>query len=110
MRLAYRFYENERIDGELCVMCFSWLLYPPILENYKDGTNIKKFYRLFDVVKFDDDAKNKDFWRVFKVRYSPEELDKVETDNSLKRAIAEHLRCGGTMGNGTGIVVVDEDF
>lgn len=110
LRQAYEFYKNDRKDGKLAVMCFSWLLYSPIFENYKDGSNIKNFYNLFDVIENKPNERNSDFWRVFRLRYSPEILDSVTVDNSLKRAIIDHLKSGGSMGSGSGIIIVDENY
>lgn len=110
LRMAYDFYKDDRKDGKLAVMCFTWLLYPPIFENYKEGTNIKDFYRLFDIIESKSDARNPDFVRVFGVRYSPEVLDSVPVDNSLRLTIRDHLKAGGTMGTGSGIIIVDENY
>ena len=91
-------------------MCFSWLLYSPIFENFKEGSNIKRFYDLFDVIENNPNERNPDFWRVFGVKYSPEALETVSVDNTLRRAIVEHLKNGGSMGHGVGILFVDSDF
>ena len=110
LRRAYRFYESDRRDGRLCVMCFSWLLYSPIFADYKEGSNIRNFYDIFDVIENKPNEKNSDFWRVFGVRYSPEALENAVIDNSLKKAVADHLKSGGSMGSGSGIIVVDENY
>jgi hypothetical protein len=110
LREAYKFYENDRKNGKLAVMCFSWLLYSPIFADYKEGSNLKRFYNLFDVIENRTSETNSDFWRVFKIRYSPEALESIEADNSLKRAILDHIKSGGSMGSGTGIIIVDENY
>ena len=110
LRLAYKFYKDDIKDGKLTVACFSWLLYPPLFADYKEGTNIKDFYNLFNIIDYKDNEKNGDFWRVFGVKYSPEALDSVVVDNSLKRKVYDHLRSGGNMGYGIGIITVDENY
>ena len=110
LRMAYRFFPEEHRDGKLIVCCFSWLLYAPLLADYDENTNIKRFYNLFEIMTGWEDEQNCNFWHVFGVRYSPEALDTVKADNSLRRKVIEHLKNGGTMGNGAGIIFVDENF
>ena len=109
-RKAYRFFKEERRDGKLAVCCFSWLLFAPLLRDYNENSNIKKFYNLFENIENWEDESNANFWHVFGVRYSPEALEKAPKDNSLRRAVIKHLKNGGTMGNGAGIVFVDENY
>ena len=110
LRMAYRFFPEEHRDGRLIVCCFSWLLYAPLMADYDENTNIKRFYNLFEIMTGWEDEPNHNFWHVFGVRYSPEALDKVKADNSLRKKVIEHLKNGGTMGNGAGIIFVDENF
>ena len=110
IRMAYEFYKDDCKDGKLIVACFSWLLYPPLFADYKESSNIKKFYNLFNIIHSMDNEKNSDFWRVFGVKYSPEALDSVVVDNSLKRRVYDHIKSGGNIGNGVGIIVVDENY
>ena len=110
LKAAYRFYTDNLKDGKLILFCESWLLYPPLFDNYNEKSNIKKFYNLFDILKVIDDPKNSDFWRVFNVNYSPMALETVSVDNSLKRTVADHLKNGGTMGEGIGVFIIDENF
>lgn len=110
LRMAYRFFEEEWRDGKLIVCCFSWLLFAPLLKNYDDNTNIKRFYNLFENIENWEDEQNCNFWHVFGVRYSPDALENAPEDNSLRRAVIRHLKNGGTMGNGAGILFVDENF
>lgn len=110
LRMAYRFFPEERRDGKLAVCCFSWLLFAPLLQNYNENSNIKKFYNLFENIENWEDESNANFWHVFGVKYSPEALENAPQDNSLRRAIVSHLKNGGTMGNGAGIIFVDENY
>ena len=61
-------------------------------------------------IRAENNEKNGDFWRVFGVKYSPEALDSVAVDNSLKRKVYDHLKSGGNMGYGVGIIIVDENY
>lgn len=110
LRMAYRFFPEEHRDGRLIVCCFSWLLFAPLFRNYNEGSNIKKFYNLFENIENWEDESNSNFWHVFGVKYSREAFENAPQDNSLRRAVIEHLKNGGTMGNGAGILFVDESF
>lgn len=110
LKEAYRFYSDSLKDGKLILFCESWLLYPPLFENYNEKSNIKKFYNLFDIVKIIDDPENNDFWRVFNTAYTPQSLDNVIADNSLKRIVLDHIKGGGSMGEGVGVLIIDKEF
>ena len=113
LRQAYRFFQDKNMlpsNGKLVVRCMSWLLYPPILEKLDDNTNMKKFYRLFDIVDQGPHEQNHDFWRVFYVPYSEEALQTVPVRTRLERVLVEHLKSGEKMGAGKGFLVVDENY
>ncbi len=110
LRMAYRFFPEERRDGRLIVCCFSWLLFAPLLSDYNESSNVKKFYNLFENIENWEDESNSNFWHVFGVKYSPEALENAVGDNSLRLRVIEHLKNGGTMGNGAGILFVDESY
>lgn len=110
LRMAYRFFPEEHRDGKLAVCCFSWLLFAPLFRDYDENTNIKRFYNLFENIENWEEETNSNFWHVFGVRYSPEVLENSPQDNSLRRRVIEHLKNGGTMGNGAGIIFVDENY
>ena len=113
LRQAYRFFRDKNMlpsNGKLVVRCMSWLLYPPILEQMDDRSNMKKFYRLFDIVDQGPHEQNHDFWRVFYVPYSEEALNTVPTNTSLEKIIVNRLKSGEKMGGGKGFIVVDENY
>lgn len=87
--------------GEMTFSCHSWLLYPPQYEMYSDGSNIKKFYELFDVVESNDT--NEDLWRVF---MTPDcsDISKLTATSSLSEKILARLKEGKTMGQGLGFI------
>ena len=68
LKCAYDFYRPELKDGILPVHLRSWLIYPGHYEVYPDGSNLKSFYELFDVVSGDEKPDNPYIWRVFGVK------------------------------------------
>ena len=108
LKRAYEFYSDELVDGVLRVQCSSWLLYPPHAEHlFPEGSNLIKFYNLFDVFETKSDPTNKDFVRVFDRVYSEDILEDLETDTTLKRNLKEYLLNGNCMGSGYGIILFD---
>lgn len=102
---AYRFFGYTE---PMPVAAASWLLYPPICEEvFKDGSNLKNFYELFDVVEQYEDPNNKNFWRIFNMDYEEGVLDRVPTDNSLRRGIYEFMKSGRHMGVGRCMLLFD---
>ena len=109
LRKAYRFFLPELKDGRMVVTCSSWLLYTPLVEQYNERSNIKKFHDLFHIVNIHHDDTNHDFWRLFFCDYSKETLDTVQAETSLQKIVLAHLKNGGTMGEGTGYLIVDKN-
>lgn len=108
-----RVYENykDRFEGGIVpIYCHSWLLYPPFLEKLKDGSNIKKFSQNFDIVKYHPDFNNGNFWRVFNKEYKDGITKQIPIDNSVKRALAELIENGDSMGLGNGVILLDGNF
>ena len=109
LRKAYRFFLPELKDGKMVVTCSSWLLYTPLVEQYNERSNIKKFHDLFHIVNIHHDDTNHDFWRLFFCDYSKEVLDTVQAETSLQKIVLAHLKNGGTMGEGPGYLIVDKN-
>lgn len=105
---AYEFYQDLFPNGVMPLVCHSWLLYPPhYQEVFPKGSNLRNFCELFDVVHSDADVNNGDFWRVFNCEYSPEALEQVETDTTLRRNLLKFLKSGKTMGYSMGVLLYD---
>lgn len=103
-----RAYKFHGYTEPMPVAAASWLLYPPICEEvFKAGSNLKNFYELFDVVEQYEDPKNKNFWRIFNMDYEEGVLDRVPTDNSLRRGIYEFMKSGRHMGVGRCMLLFD---
>ncbi len=97
---AYKFFGG---NGEKMVFsCHSWLLYPPQYEMYAEGSNLRKFYDIWDITNVEES--NGNFWRVF---YKPEgyDLSKIVPETSLAKKLLEYLKSGGSMGFSRGIYV-----
>lgn len=95
---AYRFYGYTQ---PMPVAAASWLLYPPVCEEvFQPGSNLKNFYELFDVVEQYEDPGNHNFWRIFNMDWEEGVLDKIPTDNSLRRGLYEFMKPGRNMGIG----------
>lgn len=109
LKKAYSFFSDEvREDGVLVFHCDSWMLYAPMAEAvYKDGSNMKAFYELFDVIENRDSDSYPNFWRVYNMQYENGAFDKAPTDTSFRRNLLEYLKNGGKMGSGRGLILFD---
>lgn len=104
LKRAYRFFG---IQGKMYVHCSSWLLYPGHYALYPAGSNLRKFYDLFDVYshKLTPDSGNS--WRVFgtmekRPAYLPE-------DTSLRKAFKAYFMDGNCMGSGSGVLIYEKE-
>lgn len=105
---AYVMFSDEvREDGILVLHCDSWMLHTPMADAvYKDGSNMKAFYDMFDVIEVRNADSFSNFWRVFAMPNGTE-LDKVPTDTTLRRNVLSYMKNGGVFGNGRGIILFD---
>lgn len=106
LKRAYHFYGDLHRDGKLVIICHSWLLYPPHYDVFPRGSNLRKFYNLFEVTHWEQDAENKDFWRIFD-RFYDESWRDSPSDTTLRRNFLRYFEQGGTMGNGHGVLLFD---
>jgi len=109
VRRLHAFYRDQLKDGILAVRCWSWLVYPPIIELCDPQSNMRKFYDLFDIygstVSQDPYA---NIWRIFNV--SREEIDSLRDlpeKTSFQRKMKTYFLNGGTMGSGKGVLLFD---
>lgn len=108
LRYAHDFYKDTLKDGVMLLTCHSWLLYPGHYEHvFPEGSNLQKFYELFTNVGWNYQKDNGDFWRIFNVDYSPEVLNRVPTDTTLRRNLLNYVKNGNQMGDGLGIILFD---
>lgn len=102
-RMAYDFFKP---NGPLIVVCSSWLLYPKFYEEvFAKGSNLSRFYELFDVVEYSERDFSADAWRVFGTMNS--DLDGLPAKSSLQKNLIAFLKNGNSMGGGYGILVRD---
>ena len=108
LRRAYDFYREDLREGKLVFDCSSWLLYPPYFKTvFAEGSNLHRFGSLFDVIQEKEDTEYADFWRLFGLPYSDENLLAAPTDTSLRRRMKDYLLSGGKMGSGYGVILFD---
>ena len=104
---AYAFFKDDLKDNVLPVYCGSWLLFPDYAEKvYADGSNLKAFSKLFDVVSTVETEKFTIAQIVFGMPYSAD-LDKLPQDTSLRRNFVSYIKSGGAFGIGSGILLYD---
>lgn len=103
LKMAYKFFNAS---GDMVIYTHSWLVYPPFYPLFKDGSNMQKFYNLFDIY-YAEAVKGKSvIWRIFNV--PPEtELDLLPRDNSLRQNFYNYLKSGNDLGEGLGAIVFD---
>ena len=105
LKLAYDFF---KINGPMVAVCSSWLLYPEFYKKvFKKGSNLSRFYELFEVVDSKKRAFSADAWRVFGTLET--DLDKLPQDTTLQRNLLAFLKEGNSMGGGYGVLVRNYD-
>jgi len=85
--------------------CHSWLLDPDLSKILPETSNIVKFQSDFHIYSVTDDDRQM-FERVFGKK--PDCLDDAPRDNSLRRAILDHLQAGNRMHMGAGFILRGE--
>lgn len=107
LKLAYAFFGGKG-GKPMPFICASWMLYPPMCEQvFPEGSNLDRFYRLFQVAEQYADPSNKHFWRVFGIYYGPEALEHAPADTTLRRNLLSWMRQGNDMGIGRGAFLFD---
>ena len=105
LKKAYDFY-NIKKGNYLVVTCHSWLLYKPLVDLFKEGSNTKDFYDMFDVFDHHESDLKIDGWRIF-YTMDLSNLNNLPEDTSLQKNIKNYLLSGGHMGSGLGMLVFD---
>ncbi len=106
---AYEFFGGAKHKGGILpIHCQSWLLYPPYIEKvYIEGSNVKKFARMFDIIKqIERGNEFSDCWRVFNKMYEGTSKG-LPDDNSLRRNMINYIDDYGVFGIGEGIILFD---
>ncbi len=98
---AKAFFADELTSDLMPVYCSSWMLYPPHVELFPKGSNLRSFAERFTVVEAVPDSTNHDFWRIFNRPWDPNiALNELPEDTSLRRAFKTFLMKGNVMGSG----------
>lgn len=100
---AYKFFN---INNNLVIYCSSWLLYPKHYEVFPEGSNLRMFYDLYDIISEENDESNSNLWRVF-YKDAKTPIEDLPGETSLQRNFIKYLSKGNTIGVGTGIIVFD---
>ena len=102
---AYKFFD---VKGIMPIFLSSWLIYPPHGALFREGSNLKRFYELFDILDSKEHSSNAELWRIFSVPFSSDmDLETLPEDTSLQRSFKQFFAQGGVMGSGKGIILFD---
>lgn len=102
LKRAYDFYGCK---DEMIVHCASWMLYPPYAKAgvFPEGTNLKYFYDLFDVVEILPRDLGANLWRVFGTYET--DTSKLPKDTGLRKRLCEFVEKEKTEGVGRGFMI-----
>lgn len=102
--MGKEFFKDE-IEGELCpFVCSSWLLDPQFENFLPKTTNTYRFYKSFDIYEFRIDKDRRNLWRLFDTM--EQNPDRLPADSSMRRTFIAHLKRGGKLGAGKGVLFV----
>lgn len=103
LKESYKYYN---LSGLAVYQCDSWLLYPDFEKVFVEGGNVHEFRSFFDIIDKVDTEEFEDCWRLFKVGKIIS-LDDLPTSTRLQRNMLDHLKRGGKVGDGFGVLVFD---
>ncbi len=104
-RRAHAFF-RWRYPDVTPIICSSWLMYPGQREFLPPESHILAFMSDFDIISSDVDPNFHNAWRI----YGPAASRPPETwprDTRLRRAYAERVCAGGSVGSGYGVMLFD---
>ncbi len=105
LKRAYKFYNCKKY---LIVHCGSWLLYPPYYrEVFVKGSNMCKFYDLFDMVTEETTGRSAVHRWVYNKPGENTPENEIPRDTTLQRNFVEYFAQGKPSGVGRGIIVFD---
>ena len=105
LKQAYRFF-GYRDHVPAPFVCHSWLLYKPNESIFPAGSNLLKFYEMFDIIESHEDEQFADCWRVFGTTLGPDARTLKQT-STLQKNIVNWLLSGRHMGVGYGVLLFD---
>jgi len=106
---VYAFHKDKLKDGVLPILCATWFLYPPIVDLFKEESNLKKFANMFEMIDVKETPNIYSSLRfAFDTFYeSPETLKNLPENSDLQRKLKKYLLDGNHYGIGTGLVLFD---
>ena len=109
LKKAYGFFTDAvRSDGTIVFHCSSWMLHTPMVESVcREGSNMRAFYDLFEIVEVTDSDTYPNFWRVYNMPYADGAFDKAPVNTTLRADLLAYLKNGGKMGSGRGVILFD---
>ncbi len=97
----------ERFNLETPIFyCHSWLLHKNIVGAYKEGSNLKAFADLFDIVYSGDYDSYEQVWRLFDMDYT-DDYSKFPQDSSFRRYVVKLMQDKKAFGYGVGIFTLE---
>ena len=103
-RAAKAFFQEEIQTDPCPFVCHSWLLHPPLEAVFPKHSNTYRFLKSYDVLETDADKNGDNLWRLFDTM--EKNPDRLPADSSLRRAMIDYLKQGGTLGEGYGVLLV----
>ena len=105
---AHEFFREHFPSGISIFMIESWMMFIKQREFLPSSSNIIKFMDLFELMAtYEHEPGSRDeMWRVFG-KYADLPADQLPRDTGLRRAYADWLQKGGTVGGGYGILFFD---
>ncbi len=91
----------DRFEGEVPIVCYSWLLYPELKTILPETSRMVRFARRYDVFRSGISKDRADLWRLFDT--DEQHPDRLPTNTTARKAIAAHLKNGGKLGWGYGV-------
>ncbi len=103
LTMASEFFED--IAGQNApFVCHSWMLYPANKQILPDSTNVYRFMSRFDIIVSTDCPDHEDLWRIFDT--DEKDPDRLPADTTMRRAYIDHLKQGGVLGQGFGVLFI----
>lgn len=103
---AFDFYKHLFGGDKIVMCCNSWLLYPEQEKFLPENSNILRFMRDFEIVRFKEKDDFGDAWRIFG-KHADLPPEKLPRDTTLRRAYADWILAGNNTGAGYGVIVFD---
>ncbi len=103
-RQAKAFFKAE-VETDPCpFVCDCHLLYPENEKFLPPQTNTYRFLKSFEILSVRTDKERNNLWRIFDTQ--EKNIDRLPADTTMRRAFISHLKKGGKLGAGRGILFI----